>query len=374
MSGQTGVAGNAKGAKVGPPIEDVLTTTEIVRRAHETLSPEIWDYIAGGAETETTVWRNRKAIASLAFRARVLRNVLSIDTSATLLGAKLRIPFILAPLGNLEDVTPDGAAAGARAAARFGTLHVCSSVSQPALETVAAASGDDRWFQLYLRGDREWKLEQIGRIEAAGYRALVITVDSAYYGIRERQVLRRWVPPGRVGRLADGKADFPKMVDWETIDDIRTMTKLPVVIKGIQAGEDAALALEHGVGAVWLSNHGGRQLDYCRGTLDVLPEVAQAVGGRVPIIIDGGFRRATDAVKALALGASAVALGRLYAVALGAGGDAGVVRMLEILEGEMKIALGGLGVAGIGQLDPSYVAPDDAPPTLSAFPLAAVSL
>jgi isopentenyl diphosphate isomerase/L-lactate dehydrogenase-like FMN-dependent dehydrogenase len=353
---------------------DVLTTTEIVQHAHATLTPEIWDFIAGGAETETTVWRNRKAIAALAFRARVLRNVVSIDTTATLLGAKLRIPFILAPCGNLEDVTPDGAAAGARAAARFGTLHVCSSVSQPGLEAVAAASGEDRWFQLYLRGDRDWKREQIGRIDAAGYRALVITVDSAYYGNRERQVLRRWVPPGRVGRLADGRADFPKMVDWETIDDIRTMTSLPLVIKGIQTGEDAALALEHGVAAVWISNHGGRQLDCCRGTLDVLPEVVQAVARRVPIIIDGGFRRATDAIKALALGASAVALGRLYAVALGAAGDEGVVRMLEILEGEMKTAMGGIGAASVGQLDATYVARDEAPPTLSAFPLGEVTI
>ena len=229
---------------------DVLTTTEIVQLAHETLTPEIWDFIAGGAETETTVWRNRKAIASLAFRARVARNVASIDTSATLLGSALRTPFILAPCGNLEDVTPDGAAAGARAAARFGTLHVCSSVSQPSLEDVAAAGGDDQWFQLYLRGDRDWRREQIARIEAAGYRALVITVDSAYYGNRERQVLRRWVPPGRVSRLTDGRADFPKLVDWETIDDIRAMTKLPLVIKGIQTGEDAALALERGVAAI----------------------------------------------------------------------------------------------------------------------------
>lgn len=353
---------------------DVLTTTEIVQLAHETLTPEIWDFIAGGAETETTVWRNRKAIASLAFRARVARNVASIDTSATLLGSALRTPFILAPCGNLEDVTPDGAAAGARAAARFGTLHVCSSVSQPSLEDVAAAGGDDQWFQLYLRGDRDWRREQIARIEAAGYRALVITVDSAYYGNRERQVLRRWVPPGRVSRLTDGRADFPKLVDWETIDDIRAMTKLPLVIKGIQTGEDAALALERGVAAIWISNHGGRQLDYCRGTLDVLPEVVQAIGSRVPIVIDGGFRRATDAVKALALGARAVALGRLYAVALGAAGDEGVVRLLEILEGELKIAMGGVGVSSVAQLDESYVAPDDAPPSLSAFPLASVSV
>jgi isopentenyl diphosphate isomerase/L-lactate dehydrogenase-like FMN-dependent dehydrogenase len=345
---------------------DILTTT--VSRAKKTLKRRVWEYIVGGAETETTIWRNREALASLAFRARVLRNVATIDTSTTLLGTRLRIPFLLAPVGGLEQVAPQGAASAAIGAAAFGTLQVVSSVTQPALEETALAAPGDKWFQLYIRGDFAWIAEWVGRAKAAGYKALVITADSAYYGNRERQVLRRWLPAGRANNL--GGTEYQRAVDWDLIDRIREMAGLPLVIKGIQTGEDAQIAIEHGAAVVWVSNHGGRQMDHCVGTADVLPEVVATVNGRVPIVVDGGFMRGSDALKAIALGATAVATGRLYALALAAGADAGVVRMLEILESELVTGMGLLGVTSLAQLDPVYVKHVSVPPRTRAFPLA----
>ena len=180
---------------------DFLTTTEIVRRAHELLPQPVWDYVAGGAETETTLRRNRSAIESYAFKPRVLRDVLQLDTTATLLGTPLRIPYIAAPIGGLEQLHPDGAAAVVRGALEFGTLPVVSSVSGPGLEESAAAAAGDKWFQLYVRGDLAWLAEITGRVAGAGYRALVLTVDTAYYGNRERQLLQRWTPFGRRGAV-----------------------------------------------------------------------------------------------------------------------------------------------------------------------------
>ena len=347
--------------------EDILTTTEIVQRARDNVSTLVWENIVGGAETETSIWRNREALASLAFRARIMRDVAAVDTSTALLGTRLRIPYFLAPVGGLQQVAVEGAATAALAASAFGTLQVVSSVSDPALERTAAAAPGDKWFQLYIRGDFEWIRAMVERVRGAGYKALVITGDSAYYGNRDRQVMRRWLPAGRRNNL--GGIDYQKAVNWATIDRIREIAGMPVVLKGIQAGEDAELALVHGIDAVWVSNHGGRQLDHSRGSIDVLPEVVAAVGGRVPVIVDGGFLRGTDVLKGIALGATAIATGRLYALALAAAGETGVRRMLEILEGEIIGAMGLLGVTSLADLNPSYVARASVPPNTRAFPL-----
>jgi len=345
---------------------DFQTTTEIIHAAQQRLHPTIWDYVTGGAETEMSIRRNREAIEALAFRARVLRNVVDIDTSATLLGTPLRIPYFLAPVGGLQDVTERGAAAQVSGACAFGTLPVVSSVSQPALEESAAAGGGDKWFQLYVRGDFDWTTAILARVRAAGYRALVLTVDVANYGNRERQKLQRFVPGGRRGA---GGENFQAALDWEMLDRIRGIVGLPVIVKGIQAADDAELALEHGVAAVWVSNHGGRQLDHAIGSLDVLPEVVAAVRGRVPVIVDGGFMRGTDILKAIALGATAVATGRMHAWALAAGGESALRRMLELVEFELRTAMALLGVTSLAQLDPSYVRRADPSVGRGAFPL-----
>ena len=188
------------------------------------------------------------------------------------------------------------------------------------------------------------------RVRGAGFRALVITVDVAIYGNRERQKLQRFVPQGR--RDASGE-DWQAALDWALLDRIRDIAGMPLIVKGIQAAEDAELALEHGVDAVWVSNHGGRQLDHAVGSLDVLPEVVDVVRGRVPVIVDGGFMRGTDILKAMALGASAVAGGRMHAWALGAGGEPALERMLHLVEYELRTAMGLLGVTALAQLDAS---------------------
>jgi glycolate oxidase len=348
-------------------MSELRTTTEIAEQARDLLSAPVWEYIAGGAESEATIWRNREAINSYVFISRILRDVSNIDPSTTLLGTKLRIPFFLAPVGGLQQVTPGGAATAGAAAASFGTLQVVSSVSEPALEATAGASTGDKWFQLYIRGDFDWIREWIGRIKKSGYTALVITVDSAYYGNRERQILRDWLPQGRKNNLTGN--EYQKATTWEDIDRIREMWGGPLVLKGIQSAADAELALAHDISAIWISNHGGRQLDHCRGALAVLPEVVDVVKGRVPVVVDGGFLRGTDALKAVALGATAVACGRLYAMALAVAAEHGVQRMLEILEFEITNAMGLLGVTSLSELSPSYVAKATVPASTRAFPL-----
>jgi isopentenyl diphosphate isomerase/L-lactate dehydrogenase-like FMN-dependent dehydrogenase len=347
-------------------VTDYLTNTEIVRAAKAALEPYAWDYIAGGSETEMSLRRNRAAIEGLAFRARILRDVQTVDTSTKLLGTKLSIPFILAPVGSLQTITAAGSAGQVRGAIAAGTLPVVSSVTEPTLEEAAASAPGDKWFQLYVRGDAQWLADIIGRIRKAGYKALVITVDVAHYSNRERQQMHRWVPDGR--RDAGGK-NFQAALDWKTLDYIRKLAKMPVIVKGIQTHEDAKIALKRGLDGIWVSNHGGRQLDHARGTLDMLPEVLDVVRGKIPVIVDGGFMRGTDIIKAIAVGADVVAGGKLHAWALGAGGQPALERMLEILRIEIETTMALLGVTTLKQLDRSYIERCDASIGNGPFPL-----
>lgn len=340
--------------------------TEIVRAAKVTLTAQAWDYVAGGSETETTLHRNREAIERIVYRARVLQNVAHVDTATKLLGTKLRIPFICAPVGSLQTVTPEGSIAQVRGALAGGTLPVVSSVTDPALEEAAAAVPGDKWFQLYIRGDVNWIADILKRVRTSGYKALVVTVDVAHYSNRERQQMHRWVPEGR--RTADGQT-FQAELDWKMLDTIRRLAKIPVIVKGIQTHEDAKIALKRGVDAIWVSNHGGRQLDHARATLDMLPEIVDVVRKRIPVIVDGGFMRGTDVIKGLALGADVVAGGKMMAWALGASGADGLERMLEIMRVEIETTMALLGITSLKQLDASYVARADASVGRGAFPL-----
>ncbi|HEY5348410.1 MAG TPA: alpha-hydroxy acid oxidase [Candidatus Lustribacter sp.] len=348
-------------------MNEYRTTTQIVRAARAKLAPHVWDYIVGGSETETTLRRNRIAIEGWALCARVLRDVEHVDTSASVLGSKLRIPYLLAPVGSLQDIYPGGSAAQVRGACEFGTVPVVSSVTQPSLEEAAAAATGDKWFQLYVRGDIDWIAEILGRVRKAGYRALVITVDVAHYSNRERQLLHSWVPDGR---RAPGGPEFQARLDWDTLERIRSIAGMPVIVKGIQTAADALTALERRVDAVWVSNHGGRQLDHARATLDILPEVVTAIGRRIPVIIDGGFMRGTDVIKAIALGADVVAAGKMHAWALGAGGEPALARMLELIRVEIEATMALIGVSALGELDETYVARDNnRAGSVTAFPL-----
>ena len=317
-------------------MRDVVSNEEIVQEARKRLEQGAWDYLVGGSESETTLRRNRLAFDKVAFRPRILVDVTTVDPSTTFMGQKLRIPAILAPIGSLQTFDPSGALGSTRAASEFGIMHAVSSVTQPALEETAAATDTPKIFQLYVHGDMEWVEAIIGRVKQAGYAALALTVDVAHYSRRERPMLTRYQPPSR--RAAPSRS-WQAGLTWDTMERIRELAGLPFMVKGIQTAEDAEIAVARGVDTLWVTNHGGRQIDHGQGSLDVLPEVVQVAKGKANIIVDGGVQRGSDILKAVALGADAVALGRLQGWGLAAGGQAGVVRMLEILEDEMVCAM-----------------------------------
>ena len=351
-------------------LEDRFQTLhEIVRAARATLAPGPWDYLVGGTETETTLRRNRLAIDSVAFRPRVLRDVSKVDATSTFLGRPVRIPVMLAPIGSIESFTPGGGATAAEASGEFGVPQMLSSVCNPGLEAVAKAADNYRIFQLYVRGDDTFVDDHVRRARANGYTAFCLTVDTASYSRRERDLARRFVKPWR--QRATG-FDFQAGLNWDNVKRFKDVHDIPLILKGIATAEDAALACEHGVDVVYVSNHGGRQLDQGRGSLDVLPEVVAAVGGRARIIVDGCFQRGTDVVKAIALGADLVGIGRMPCFGLAAAGAPGCVRVLELLEDEIRVCLALLGVDRLSALGRSYLhaaAPVTLPSVVSAFPL-----
>ena len=325
--------------------------------------------MVGGAETETTLRRNRLALDSLGFRPRVLRDVSSIDCAGSLFGRKTRIPVMLAPVGSIERFDPDGAAAVQRAAARFGVPQMVSSVCEPGLEKTAAAADGRKVYQLYVRGDEAWVEAVIERATVAGYEAFAFTIDTAHYSRRERDISKRAVMRSTTDFAS---LRFQAQLTWAQIKRFKAKCKLPLILKGIQTAEDAEIACDHGIDAIYVTNHGGRQLDHGRGTIDILQEVAAAVRGRTQIIVDGGFCRGSDIIKGIACGANLVSVGRLYLYALAAAGEAGVHRLLELLETEIKISMALLGVTSFAALDKSYlqaVAPVTVPHVFSAFPL-----
>ncbi len=360
----------ARNVELGSSNEPFQNLHEFVKKARANLNQNAWDYIVGAAETETTMRRNRMALDEIAFRPRVLNDVSKVDASVERFGRKMRLPVMLAPVGALEIFDPAGAAAVVRGVGKFGAAHMLSSVSDPGLEKTAEAAPDAlRLFQLYVRGDDAFVEDFVNRAIAARYTAFCLTVDTAHYSRRERDIAKRYV---RESRLRSTGGDYQKALSWRTVKLIKDKFKIPLIIKGIATAEDARIALDHGVDWIYVSNHGGRQLDHGRGSMEVLPEIVEAVAGRAGIIVDGGFARGTDVVKAIAAGANLVGLGRMQCYALAAGGEKALVRMLEILEDEVQRCLGLLGVTKFAELDRSYLhaaPPVTAPHVFSAFPL-----
>src|ERR1700710_3079630 len=287
--------------ELGASGEEYQNLHEFIRRARANLNQNAWDYIVGAAETETTMRRNRMALDEIAFRPRVLRNVAKVDVSVEVFGRKLRLPVMLAPVGALEIFDPGAAASVARGAGSFGAAHMLSSVSEPGLEKVAeAAPGALRIYQLYVRGDDAFVEDHVTRAIDNGYAAFCLTVDTAHYSRRERDLAKRYV---RATRLRVSGGEFQMALSWDTVKLIKDKFKIPLILKGIATAEDAAIALDHGVEWIYVSNHGGRQLDHGRGAMHVLPEISAAVGGRAKLMVDGGICRGSDVVKAIAGGA-----------------------------------------------------------------------
>ncbi len=338
----------------GRGLAEFHSMQEVARVARRNLNSNVWDYLMGGSESETTLRRNRMALDALALRPRILRDVRNVDTSATLFGEKVRLPVMLAPIGSLQLIESGGAVTVAKAAEEFGVISFMSSVTQPGIEAVGAATGHPKVFQLYVRGDDAWIDEQVVRARDNGFFMFCFTVDVALYSRRERDLIKGWVPSARAGVSGTG---FQAALSWDNIRHFKHKHDMPLMLKGIATAEDAVIAVEHGVDVVYVSNHGGRQLDHGRGTVEVLPEVVEAVAGKARIVVDGGFTRGTDVVKAIALGADAVGIGKLQGLGLAAGGQAGLVRMLELLEFEMRHAMGLLGITSLDMIDRKMIVP-----------------
>lgn len=342
---------------------------EIVEKARHILPKEKWDSLTGGAETETTLRRNRLAIESIAFKPRVLRNVSTIGLSVEHFGRRLRLPLFLAPTGPLDLFGAGGGATVAIAAQAFDIGHMLSSGCTP-LETVTKmAPSTLRMAQLYVRGDDAFVHEYIARALACDCALICLTVDSAVLARRDQDISNRYRTAG-LGKWS-GQVHQASL-DWRTVKLIKDAYNIPLALKGIVTVEDARIAVDHGVDWIYVSNHGGRQLDHGRGSLDVLPEIVDALSGQAKVMVDGGFCRGSDIVKALAIGADLVGLGRMQCYALAAGGEAAIIRMLELIEDEMLRNMALLGVSTIGELDRSYLhpaVPVTTPSALSAFPL-----
>ncbi|MGH2753666.1 MAG: alpha-hydroxy acid oxidase [Actinomycetota bacterium] len=342
--------------------------------ARQVLTPAAYAYYSGGAGDEVTLRENVDAFRRRRLRPRVMVDVSAIDTSTTFLGTPVPLPVGLAPTAQNRFAHPDGEVATARAAKAAGVVTCLSTIANRSLEDVAAVGDAPRWFQLYIHKDRGISKTLIERAAAAGYRAIVVTADLPYPGYRERElrspvVFTAEAPSEKeafgnfAGFDTEGAALLDLLADvincdvtWADLEWVRSASDLPVLVKGIMTGEDAALAVEHGAAGVVVSNHGGRQLDRVPATIDVLEEVVDAVAGRAEVYLDGGVRRGVDAVVALALGARGVFIGRPYLYALAAAGEAGILHALDLLSAEFENSLGLVGVKAVPELTRSHVA------------------
>ncbi len=374
----------------------VVNIADLRREAKRRLPKAVFDYIDGGAEAEMTLRENSRAFDDLTFRPRCAVAVPAVDLRTSVLGIPISMPIMLGPVGSCRMFYPRGDEVAARAAGEAGTIHVLSTLSGCRLEDVKAANSGTEWYQLYLCGGRDVATASIERARKAGMFALVLTIDTPVAGMRERDLrngskelmTRRpftmfpfvfqfaakpgwlagfWRDGGLMNfpnvMLADGPMPYndvgvaleQSVTTWADLQWIREAWKGPIVIKGIHTAEDARRAVDEGASAIVVSNHGGRQLDGVRASIQVLPEVVAAVGDQTEVLLDGGIRRGSDIAKALCLGARAVLVGRAYAYGLGAAGGPGVARAIEILRGDVARTMKLLGCGSVAELNRSFL-------------------
>ncbi|HEX6081690.1 MAG TPA: alpha-hydroxy acid oxidase [Methylomirabilota bacterium] len=322
--------------------EPFVTLPEIHRAARARLPRTSYNFGAGGTETETTLRRNRRSLRRLAIRQDVLVDVRQIDLSTSLLGIPLSWPVVIAPMGGLVLFHPEGDAEMARGAAKADTLQFLSGATGWSVEAVAAASPGPKMFQLYHMGDRAWVADLLARVEASGYLCVCLTVDVQVYSRRERDIVARFSPREAMSKAPNPRppdSEYPARLTWADVEWLRKTTRLPIGLKGIMTTRDARRAVDAGVELIWVSNHGGRQLDSTQASIDALPAVADTVAGAASIIVDGGFARGTDVIKGLAWGANAVAVGRTALWGLAADGAAGVACTMDILRREIRTSM-----------------------------------
>jgi L-lactate dehydrogenase (cytochrome) len=377
------------------PVANAVNIADLRLIAERRLPRMVFDYIDGGAEREWTLRENMRAFEDVMFRPRSAVATAKCDLRTTALGLPIDLPLILAPVGSSRMFYPRGEEAAARAAGKAGTIYTLSTLSGCTMENVKAATSGNAWYQLYLVGGRDVALKAIARAKACGYKALVVTIDTPVAGMRERDSrngvkqllaknitsvpylgqmiarpgwLRTYLQDGGLMNfpnivLADGPMGYAdvgaaleaSMTSWDDFKWIREAWGGPIVAKGVHTADDARKAVAEGAAAIVVSNHGARQLDGVAPTIRILPEVVKAVSGQTEILLDGGIRRGSDIVKALCLGASAVLIGRAYAYGLGAGGEAGVTRAIDILRTDVVRTMKLLGCAAIKDLDGSFI-------------------
>ena len=355
-----------------PDFADVISLSDLEAIAHGRMQHMAWEYVEGAAADELSLRWNREAYDHIRLDPRVLRDVGSVDTRVSVLGLELPHPILLAPTALHKLAHPEGELATARGAAAGGALMTLSTLASTTLEDVARASAGPLWFQLYVQKDKGYTAELVQRAEAAGYRALVITVDTPVDGARYRQQRVRFHLPPDVdmanlrGLATEGgkKLDtehgafnniLPQRLTWKDVEWLQSLTRLPVLIKGVLNADDAVLAKKQGLAGVLVSNHGARNLDTVPATIDALPRITDAVGADLTVLVDGGVRRGTDVLKALALGARAVLVGRPIFHGLASAGAEGVTRMLAILRRELEMAMALSGRARIAEIDRSVI-------------------
>ncbi|MBL4613156.1 MAG: alpha-hydroxy-acid oxidizing protein [Emcibacter sp.] len=377
-------------------IESCFNLEDFRQRAKKYLPRMVFDYMDGGADDEVTLRRNRDSFSKFQLMPRALRNVENIDLSTTVLGQKVDLPVLISPTGQTRMFHHTGEGAVARAAAKAGTIYSLSSVSSTSIEDTAKITDSPKWFQIYVWRDREVVREFMARCRESGYHALCLTVDLPVHGNRERDLHSglnfplslnakmvadvlshpRWLynyitnPNIEIANMVGSThahianesnllgyiaKQFDPSVDWDDVAWMINEWNGPFLIKGIVNPEDAERAVDVGADGIIISNHGGRQLDYMPPTIEVLQDIVQAVSGRAEILLDGGVRRGTDVIKALALGATAVMIGRPYLYALAAGGEAGVDRMFELLREEISRDMALLGCTKISDLTPEFI-------------------
>lgn len=355
----------------GEPSGGFLTLSDLEEAAAKKVSEPVWAYVQCGAGEEHTLRANREAFQRRTLRPRVLVDVTNLDPTTTILGERVSAPFYVTATASQGILHLDAEALTARAASKAGILAMFSSLSSLSLEKIAeAAPNGPRWFQLYLQPDFALTKRLVERAEKAGFTALVLTVDMPVQANRDRQSIAGYSLEGRiVGNGEDvvppSRSPIPEgqrykvrndaSATWEILDHLRKITRLPIVVKGILTGEDAKLAIDHGAKAVVVSNHGGRQLDGAPASLDALPEVVGAVGFKAEVYLDGGVRRGTDILVALALGAKAVGIGRPVLWALAAGGEAGVAKLISLLKTDLATAMALTGRRTVSEIDRTLV-------------------
>jgi (S)-2-hydroxy-acid oxidase len=355
-------------------MESITNVTEYEAIAREKVPKMVYDYYASGAEDQWTLRENRNAFSRILFRPRILVDVSHIDITTTVLGFKISTPIMIAPTAMQKMAHPEGELATARAAAAAGTIMTLSSWATCSVDEVASTGPGIRFFQLYVFKDRNVVQQVVKRAEKAGFKAIALTVDTPRLGRRESDIKNRFALPsnltlknyegldlGTIDRTDDsGLATYvaeqvDQSLNWEDVKWLRTITKLPILVKGVLTAEDASLAVQAGAAGIIVSNHGARQLDYVPASIVALEEVVKAAQGRVPVFLDGGIRRGTDVFKALALGASGVFIGRPVVFALAADGEDGVRKVLQMLNDEFELAMALSGCRSLNEITRRHI-------------------